>query len=83
MSIPRRKVSRFPAFETFSGWARIMGVSPYKCKKVLDAVGVQPRFYGKMRVVTLASIRQQMPDLWESMRLRKQLGEEEEEDEAA
>lgn len=83
MSIPRHRVRRFPAFDTIAGWARLVGVSPYKCRRLLDASGIHPRFYGKLQVVYLSDLRRMNPDLYESLRLRRGLDMEDEEEEAA
>jgi hypothetical protein len=74
--IPPRRIRRFPAFETYSGWARIIGVSSYKCRRLMSASGISPRFHGKLKVVYLSDLRRMNPDLWESLRLRRELDQE-------
>lgn len=77
MTYTRHRVSRFPAFDTFAGWARLVGVSPYKCRKLMEACGIQPRFYGRLKVIYLSDLRKMNPELYESLRLRKQMDDEE------
>ena len=78
MTYIRHKVARFPAFDTFAGWARIIGVTPHKCRRLMHACGIEPRFFGSMKVIYLSDLRKMNPDLYESLRLRRQLDAEDE-----
>lgn len=88
---PRRGLRRLPVCETVAGWARLMGLSSYKTWELVrgleqrDGVAlVRPR--GRMRVVYLCDWRKLDPDLFESLKLARELNANDDEpdtDEAA
>lgn len=79
MIIPHRRarLRRLPAFETIAGWARVMGISPYKCGELVKAASVEVRQKGRMKIIYLRDWRKMDPDLWESLRLAREVNEEE------
>lgn len=77
MNIPPKK-RRIPICGTVAQWARFFGWSWYQTDTMIKAANVQPKLKGTMKVYYLTDWREMDRELWESLRLRHEIEDEEE-----
>lgn len=80
MTIPRHRhrVSRFRAFYSVTGLASLAGVTRQEMRHILKHLPLlKSRPFGGRSVYYMRDIRESYPDLWESIRLKRELDIEE------
>lgn len=75
----RRSKSRFRAAYTKAGLAELMNVTKRQARHILRQANVTPRRLGNRDYYFLRDIREALPELWESLRLKRELDAAEEE----